>query len=193
MNVLIKLVAIATACASISTQAALIESNGSNHSLDTAQSLNGFFTTELNSEIIESTTSPHASVRGVGQDAFDFYSFTVTGNNVSYIFDIDYGMPNLDSWLNLYDASGNILAQSDDAPMDPGSAHRYDSYMHYRFAAAGDYIISVGRFPNSPLRVGQDYILNVSANVVAVPEPETYAMLVAGLLAVGFARRRRTA
>jgi len=34
---------------------------------------------------------------------------------------------------------------------------------------------------------------HITANVTAVPEPETYAMLLAGLLAVGFVARRRRA
>jgi hypothetical protein len=45
---------------------------------------------------------------------------------------------------------------------------------------------------NDGLRVDADYDdMVVGLKVVAIPEPETYALLLAGLSAVGFIARRR--
>lgn len=193
MNTISKLLVAAAACATFAAQASVVVDNGANNSFTTAQLLNGHFSTEYDANIDDSTTLPHVSVIGAGNGGFDYYRFTVTADNTVGIFDIDNGMPDLDSWLNLYNADGTLLTQHDDGGRyDAGTNHPWDSYLTYNFAAAGDYVIAVGRFPNQPLNFGQDYTLNIST-VAAVPEPETYAMLVAGLAAVGFARRRKSA
>ncbi len=132
----------------------------------------------------------HATASGSGQNAWDYYSFTLN-SAANVLFDIDHAMPALDSWLNIYNSVGDRLTYNDDSSIsDAGSIHGYDSYLSYNFSEAGTYTVGVGRYSNSPLVAGQGYTLNVST-VAAVPEPETYALMAVGLLGLAAARRRK--
>ena len=190
MALLNKMALITLALASLNANASLVTANGNNHTLSSAQSLNGHFTQEYNAEITDSTAVAHASATGTGQNAWDYYSFTLT-SAANVLFDIDHAMPALDSWLNIYNSVGDRLAYNDDGGVgDAGSIHGYDSYLSYNFSEAGTYTVGVGRYSNSPLVGGQGYTLNVST-VAAVPEPETYALMAVGLLGLAAARRRK--
>lgn len=170
--------------------AAVVSANGTNHSLNSAQSLNGLFTQELSAEVTDSTLIPHATVNGVGSNVWDYYSFTLKAP-ASVLFDIDHAMPTFDSWLNLYTSTGTLLGHNDDGGLtDAGSVHGYDSYWNYAFANAGTYIIGVGKYSNSVIPEGKSYTLNIST-VAAVPEPETYALLGIGMLGLFAAQRRK--
>ena len=58
------------------------------------------------------------------------------------------------------------------------------------FTLGGTYDLILGF--NDGLRVDSDYDdMVVGLKVVAIPEPETYALLMAGLGVVGFVARRR--
>ena len=58
------------------------------------------------------------------------------------------------------------------------------------FTLGGTYDLILGF--NDGLRVDADYDdMVIGIRVVAVPEPETYALMLAGLGAVGFIARRR--
>ena len=184
-----KLIVLCLLMAAWHADAALVTANGNNHTLATAQSLNGAFTTEANAEITDATTIPHASVQGSGQNAWDYYSFTLN-SAANVLFDIDHGMPALDSYLKLFNSDGVLLSYNDDGHItDAGSIHGYDSYLNYAFSQAGRYVVGVGRCCSSALSTGQGYTLNVSS-VAAVPEPETYALLVTGLVGLGIGKRR---
>lgn len=160
----------------------------------TAQNVNGAFSQDFDANIFNSTSMAHASVRGTGDGNFDMYRFTVGASGGTAIFDIDYGMMDLDSWLNLFAANGAQLASNDDGGVnDAGTVHGWDSLLNYNFASGGDYYIQVGRFANRALNQGQDYVLNISLsnhNGNNVPEPGMLALLGLGALA-GVAIRRR--
>ena len=64
----------------------------------------------------------------------------------------------------------------------------YSQYVQFT-AGANEDILGL-RFENSP-SVDAFEVANFSATVAAVPEPETYALMLAGLGAVGFISRRR--
>ena len=109
-----------------------------------------------NANITDSTTVPHATVNGTGNDTLDYYSFTVSQAGTTGTFDIDgteggdqFGY---DSTLRLLDSSGTVLAFSDDSEVDPGSTDdsgagfgsTLDSYITYTFSTPGTYYIEVG-------------------------------------------------
>lgn len=132
---------------------------------------------------------------------YDFYSFTTTQTG-TLILDIDYTQNyanGFDPYLNVYDANQVQISSNDDGCTlagAGGSNHAYDIFIHLNDLAAGDYFVRVGRccvgtLPSDTSR----YTLRVQAlaDVAPVPEPEIYAMLLAGLgLVGGVARRKQT-
>lgn len=140
----------------------------------------GAFAIAANADLTDQN-DPSVSIHGVIASTTDkdFYQFSFkAGENV--IFDIDYGKPDVDTVVYLYDAAGNQLAVNDDAPgtahplsIDHGSMSYLDSYLTYAVAADGEYTLMV-----KPYRAGGDYQLNVSiddATAVAVP-PQAFAI-----------------
>jgi hypothetical protein len=127
---------------------------------------------------------------------------------------------NFDPSLSLYDSSGRSVALDDDSGGYHGVGTAYDAYIS-RELVAGDYFLGLGVSPSFPhinvadvaaytsqivpkysITSGLDFSLHLqgvgsvgslsySAGVTAVPEPETYAMLLAGLGLMGLAAKRR--
>jgi hypothetical protein len=169
-----------------------------NDSFATAQSINGHFTLDANSDISDSTTIPHVTIRGAaGNGTYDYYSFSV-GAGARGIFDIDYAMPNFDAYLDLFDSSGVSILGNDDASIalgGTGSVHPFDSYIDYTFANAGTYYARVGNCCVGPQTGGTGYQLQVSITDQSVagpvPEPATWAMMIVGFGAAGGMIRQR--
>ncbi len=142
-------------------------------------------------------------------DPFEF-GFFATAGNVSfdhiYTFTLDLPGPyqaittavtNDSSPSNVFDISNGTLSLfADNGDLDytndtlVGSSFSFDNTSVtgvFSPLAAGNYFYEVtGNVTGS---VGGSYTL--SSTVSAVPEPETYAMLLAGLGLVGFSARRR--
>jgi Bacterial pre-peptidase C-terminal domain/PEP-CTERM motif len=189
----------AIACAVTPGHALLINEVEGNNSVNTAQNVDAFFSLDFDPLIAQSTSLPHVSILGQGDFSGDrdFFSFTASAGSMAR-FDIDQGMPDLDPWLNLYSSTGNLLWSQDDGGMvDPGSSHAYDSYGTYTFATSGLYVVSVQRWPNSGMEVGQNYRLQLSVEnhtlPQAVPEPGSLALLGLGVigLALSVSKRRK--
>jgi hypothetical protein len=130
---------------------------------------------DANPDITDSTTIPHVTITGTGDDTFDYYSFTVTQPGATAILDIDNAaLPNdnvFDTELFLFDSSGQLLASNDDETLDPGSTSELNSRITYTFAAAGYYTLAVGAHGSSynsdslsgdAPPAGKQYVLNVS-------------------------------
>jgi hypothetical protein len=158
-----------------------------NDSLATAQNIDGgpwdlIFDPDIgDASSNTSTTIPHISILGTGNNTWDWYEFTVANAGDRGIFDIDYGWGaggNMDSWLELYDSSGGQLAVNDDSSPSAGqggSTFRLDSFIDYTFPAPGTYYIRVGIYPGIEVPTGATYELQVSlGNAGGGPPPTDY-------------------
>lgn len=122
---------------------------------------------------------------------------------------------NFDPILTLFNSSGNRIAFNDDGgsanvPADPNTGRYYDVYLQ-QLLAPGTYQVAITAFSNFNLGTVSQWendgtfngrgtawafdVLNVdtAVNNTAVPEPATWAMMVVGFGAVGFAMRRKQA
>ncbi len=150
-----------------------------------------------------STSFFHASVNAVTgvSGSLDWYSFQTTQANVQAFFDIDRGMPDLDSWIRLFNSAGTLIAQNDDGNvLDSGSTNGWDSFLSRTLATPGLYYLSVGRFTNggqSTLNAGQDYTLHLSlSNHVAplqTPIPAAVWLFGSGLVGLLGLKRKKNA
>jgi len=173
-----------------SAQASYVSVNDAtrNNSVSSALSLDPYFTNVFDPNIGSpidniSTSFLHASVNattGNRNSGLDWYSFTTTQANVQAYFDIDRGMPDLDSWIKLYDSNHQLVSQNDDGGVrDPGSVNGWDSFLSQALTNPGMYYLSVGQYlwnghagVQSALSRGQDYTLHVSfAPINADPAP----------------------
>lgn len=78
----------------------------------------------------------------------DVFAFSVTaGHRVA--FDLDrLASSGIDSYLRVFDGSGNQLAFNDDAAA-PGESFSYESYVEYTFRTGGTYFVAVSGYGNS--------------------------------------------
>ena len=109
----------------------------------------------------------------------DMFRFTLTaGQRLSY--DIDATSQGYDSFIRLFDVSGNELARNDDGPT-PGEPASMESYLEFTFTTAGTYFLGVSGFGNSSYNAvtgdgdasgstGQ-YSLEVRVVIVQPPPP----------------------
>ncbi|MBU0986242.1 MAG: DVUA0089 family protein [Proteobacteria bacterium] len=132
----------------------------SNSVFTSAQNVDSAFSLDSDADIFWSTTYYHASVRGTNAATsdVDYYTFTVGQAGVTGFFDIDYGRNagiSYDASMALFDSGYNTLAVNDDALLDPGSVHSYDSFIGvYTFANPGTYYLAVSNYANFPLVYG---------------------------------------
>lgn len=166
-----------------------------------------------------SLEGPWVTIAGKGNDANDYFSFDVSNENQGVRLDIDYTMahpsnPNgFDSQVALWRQVGagaySLVGTNDDSSGSAGaggSVHNFDSFLSVA-APVGHYIAGITRCCSGPLETGWaprsniiqnglEYTLQVQVGEVEVvappiPEPETYAMLLAGLGLLGFMARRK--
>ncbi len=176
---------------SYNVNAAFVAETEPNDEITQAQFIDAAnFTTDFDSEITDvsgvntSTTIPHASIRGTGDDTFDFYAFQgQEGSSIFSGFDIDNGFgpgDNFDSEIALFDASFNVLSINDDIdelfpfPIDPGSVSEFDSFIEVVLPTTGLYFIGVGSFTEdgiAPVPAGAGYTLHISSGSAISPSP----------------------
>ncbi|MEM5518979.1 DVUA0089 family protein, partial [Henriciella sp. AS95] len=150
----------------------IVPAGSGNTSIETALSLDGTFDLNANSAIQSSVTVPHTTVSGTGDDAVQYFSFTVDQDNAGVIIDIDGaagGAGNFDSYLTLYDASGIVIASNDDDfSGDQGSASSLDSRI-VTTLSEGAYVVAVGSYPAlSPIPADATFDLHLSLSSVSI-------------------------
>ncbi len=115
-----------------------------------------------------STTIPHVTIAGTGDDTVDLFSFTVADAGDRGIFDVDFGRGGdgpIDSYLRLYDGAETLVAANDDSfttDGGDGSTSTQDSYLEYVFTAPGRHVVEVGQCCVTAIPGGGDYLLQVS-------------------------------
>ena len=193
---------VATGVYATTSQAAyLTESYADNSVITSAQFIDDIYFTsgydaDINTEsgINISTSSLHASVLASGDNTVDFYGFNGIAGQA--YFDIDYAMDfggSFDSWMQLYDASFNLLATNDDSSIESGSVHSFDSFISYNLTSNDVYYVAVGSYPSlGDIPFGANYTLQISQQVSPVPVPAAVWLFGSGLLALaGFMRRKQ--
>jgi Ca2+-binding RTX toxin-like protein len=143
--------------------AAAVDEGEPNDSRDGAQTIdaNSFsldFDPNIGNTVVNtSEIVPHATINGTGNDTVDYYSFTVSQAGDGVILDVDGAIfcneeqtfcDGFDSYVYLYDSSGQSLIQNDDSDQTSGqggSLSTLDSYLEYTFQTPGTYYVAVGR------------------------------------------------
>ncbi|MFZ2971019.1 MAG: FxDxF family PEP-CTERM protein [Ferribacterium limneticum] len=188
MNSIKKAICIAAIAASAGAQAsAPIFEAEANDTIGTAQSL-GFLVsgTELNIYGLRFDPLP-------GGSSLDFYSFsTASALNITLSVTTQTGASfGSDPMVGLYNSAGTRIAENDDYNgWDSLLTHTVSAGTYYvavtGYAEAADGTLDFSDNPNSDRN--WSYALNVSA--APIPEPESYAMFLAGLGIIGAVARR---
>lgn len=136
-----------------------------------------------------------------GGTSVDYFKFVTSETlYLSFAVNTPYGITELnDPIVGLFGSNGVKIAHDDD-----GSNTGYDSLLTAQGLAAGTYYVAVSGFNNVDF-TGNDgngnwyYNLNITTGTPSVvlsapvPEPESYAMFLAGLGIIGAVARRRKA
>lgn len=140
-----------------------------NNTIKTAQDLEtANWSLDKDPNIVSSTTIPHVSIAGSGDNSFDYYAFRVTKAGSKGVFDIDATSGGFDSYLTLYQGNGTFLKSNDDSGVNQGaggSKTSLDSYLEYTFSTPGLYVIRVAARVGGPVKAippGVGYQLQVS-------------------------------
>ncbi|WP_457649932.1 matrixin family metalloprotease [Profundibacter sp.] len=138
-----------------------------NNSRPTAVDISSQFSLASNNDIDFSTYVPHVSVTSTGGSGIEYYAVQINNTGAVISLDIDHTV-NLDSYIQLLDAQGNVLATGDDIRADEGSegsTSSLDSGLSYTVTTPGTYYIAVGAYSASgiaALSASASYTLQVS-------------------------------
>ncbi|WP_164913505.1 M10 family metallopeptidase C-terminal domain-containing protein [Sphingomonas sp. UV9] len=161
-----------------------------NDSIATAVSIAGAYDVDANANITNATSIPHATINAVAAGgALEYYRIDVTVAGSQAIFDIDGAGTLDDSFIELVNGAGTVLASNDTGTGDPTYPGHDDAYLTYTFAAVGTYYLRVGQWTGSaiaqPLTAGQSYQLNVSLQNAAVVTTTVTATNTSSIVADG--------
>lgn len=199
-----------TSCFVLPAHAGFYTDSTPNNSLATATNIDPYFSTGLHPDIGDSQTVPWVAILGQGNDAYDYYSFASLGGTIIADIDYTYNFPmnpnGFDAEIAIWRDNGNgsftVLGENDDYwdinAGAGGSVHEYDSFIRLNNATAGRYVVGVARYSASASNTGwsggtiaADRKYGLQISVSPVPEPESYAMFLAGLGIMGAVIRRR--
>ncbi|RZT44891.1 Ca2+-binding RTX toxin-like protein [Sphingomonas sp. BK036] len=161
-----------------------------NGSIATAVATAGAYDVDANADITSATSIPHATINATAAGgALEYYRIDVTAPGSQAIFDIDGPGTLDDSFIELVNSAGTVLASNDTGSGDASYPGHDDAYLTYTFATAGTYYIRVGLWNGAataqPLNAGQTYQLNVSLQNAAVVTTTVTANNTSSLMADG--------
>ena len=161
-----------------------------NGSIATAVATAGAYDVDANPNITNSTSLPHATINATAAGgSLEYYRIDVTTPGSQAIFDIDGPGTLDDSFIELVNSAGVVIASNDTGAGDPSYPGHDDAYLAYTFATAGTYYIRVGLWNGAataqPLIAGQTYQLNISLANSAVVTTTTTATNNSSLIADG--------
>ena len=148
-----------------------------NGSIATAVNTAGAYDVDSNPNIANSTSIAHATINATATGGtLEYYRIDVAaGAVVTFDIDTTATQTNLDSWLELVNSAGVVLANNDTgASGDPGGTGNDDARLTFTFATAGTYYIRVGQWTPAnppaalPLTAGQTYTLHISDSSIPV-------------------------
>jgi len=156
------------------SQSDITKAQGTNNgSIATAVATAGAYDVDADANITNAANIPHATINATATGgSLEYYRIDVTVPASQAIFDIDGPGTLDDSFIELVNSAGTVLASNDTGAGDPSYPGHDDAYLTYTFAAAGTYYIRVGLWNGAataqPLIAGQTYQLNVSLQNAAV-------------------------
>ncbi|SFO11228.1 DUF4214 domain-containing protein [Sphingomonas sp. OK281] len=172
-------------------QADIIKAQSTNNgSIATAVATAGAYDVDANADITNAASIPHATINATAAGgALEYYQIDVTVPGSQAIFDIDGAGTLDDSFIELVNSAGTVLASNDTGSGDASYPGHDDAYLTYTFATAGTYFIRVGLWNGAttaqPLIAGQTYQLNVSLQNAAVVTTTVTANNTSSLVADG--------
>ncbi|PZU19286.1 MAG: hypothetical protein DI589_21890 [Shinella sp.] len=141
---------------------------------ETARTLDGLFNQSVSADIENATKNPHATVHAKAGGVIQYFSFTVVDAGSTVVVDIDKAMKStagsFDSYIQLLDASGAVIAANDDSSSTnggTGSTSNRDSYINFTVTKAGTYYVAVGAYSSGSiglLATDSTYDLHVSVS-----------------------------
>jgi hypothetical protein len=156
--------------------------------VETAQNIDDYFVLGDNEDIADSDTIPWVSIKGTGNNTFDYYKFYSPASSVGSRFDIDYGYQpgdpgSFDSFTAIWDENGTCLYcdhGSNPSVGAGGSTHGEDSYNGYNITEPGWYIIGVAQDGTGITCPDQKSILNggFTSPLTPIPWGATYELQV---------------
>ncbi len=161
-----------------------------NGSIATAVATAGAYDVDANPDITNSTSLPHATINATAAGgSLEYYRIDVVAPGTQAIFDIDGPGTLDDSFIELVNSAGTVLASNDTGTGDASYPGHDDAYLTYTFAQAGTYYIRVGLWNGAataqPLIAGQTYQLNISLQNAATVTTTVTATNNSSLIADG--------
>lgn len=138
----------------------------------------------------------------IGKDAVDLANYTYANGGIKQSFATALGTTYTVGFYGATfqnpgnDGTGEITALIDNNVINTYQLVNHSSasnaWQHFTFNFTATGLVTTLEFRNTlPGAKQYSFLDNASVEVAAVPEPQTYAMLLAGLGLVGFAARRR--
>ncbi|MFA7587479.1 MAG: pre-peptidase C-terminal domain-containing protein, partial [Novosphingobium sp.] len=128
-------------------------------SITRSLSLDGTFDMQPNRDIANAESLPHTTVLAAGNGQIDHYRFTARAGT-RLVLDIDHA--SFDSAIELCDATGAVVASSDDSGPDPGSFGNRDPNLAMILPESGTWYIRVRAYAGGTIATGEQYTLHVS-------------------------------